>query len=635
MQLRVLLVEDSEDDALLLIDALREGGFAPQYLRVETEAAYRAAVTEQSWDVIIADYVLPRFSGIAAIRIARDIGIDLPIIMVSGKTGEDTAVEAMRTGAHDYLLKGNLARLVPAIQRELTDMQVRQERKEAEKELRLLSTALESAVNGIVVTNSAGTISWVNPAFTRMTGYPREEVIGQNPRLLKSGNHACQFYTEMWTTICSGQPWHGQLVNRRKDGSHYTEEMTITPVRAGGGDITHFVAIKEDISERKQAEEERERLLSEVQRRVAELDATLNAVADGLIIYNLEGDIVLDNPAARRLLDSIRIEEVDSGMRPHWLSRNASTPEKKHVTPEHSPGARAARGETVIGEVLIFRRNDGTELWTSVSAAPIRQRDNTVIGVVSTYTDITELHRLQVQREVYILTISHDLRAPLTVIRGHAELINEVLQEQGLDGLLVSSIEAIYQGSLRMNIMIQDMLDVARQEGGQLSLERQSIHLQHYLENLLRWSATAMDVGRVQVDVPDVKSPVFADPNRLERIFINLLSNAFKYSTPGTPVIIRAARTDDYMEISVTDQGYGIASEELPHLFERFYRANNEQKTEGIGLGLYITKMLVEAHGGRIWVDSEVGIGSTFTFTLPVAAGGGITHDRRCAATGH
>jgi DNA-binding NtrC family response regulator len=135
-QLRILLVEDSEDDATLLVRALKKGGVKPVVERVETEDAMKKALAKQSWDVIIADYVLPRFSGLDAVNVLKKTEKDLPFIIVSGKIGEETAVEAMRAGAHDYIMKGNLARLLPAIEREMAEALVRQKKRDAEEELR-------------------------------------------------------------------------------------------------------------------------------------------------------------------------------------------------------------------------------------------------------------------------------------------------------------------------------------------------------------------------------------------------------------------------------------------------------------------------------------------------------------------
>ena len=167
--------------------------------------------------------------------------------------------------------------------------------------------------------------------------------------------------------------------------------------------------------------------------------------------------------------------------------------------------------------------------------------------------------------------------------------------------------------------MIQDLVDATRWESGQLELKREAIILPGYFNDLLHRLSLSMETTRIRVKMPADLPPVCADYARLERILVNLLSNALKYSDPGTPVQVNARAQDGAVVIAITDQGRGIPPEVIPHLFERFYRAPEERKGEGIGLGLFITKVLVEAHGGRIWVESEVGKGSSFYFTLPVA----------------
>ena len=152
-------------------------------------------------------------------------------------------------------------------------------RKAAEEQLSLLSTAVESAANGVAITDREGRILWINPAFTRLTGYTSEEAIGRDQRLLKSGAHPSEFYRQLWVTLLQGEPWQGELVNRRKDGSLYTEEMTITPVRAGGGDITHFVAIRQDVTARRRAEQ-RTDLLADTASRLLKTDSPARIVED-------------------------------------------------------------------------------------------------------------------------------------------------------------------------------------------------------------------------------------------------------------------------------------------------------------------------------------------------------------------
>jgi len=151
-------------------------------------------------------------------------------------------------------------------------------------------------------------------------------------------------------------------------------------------------------------------------------------------------------------------------------------------------------------------------------------------------------------------------------------------------------------------------------------LALQPVKLPAFIADILERMRTIMEVERILVELPPDLPPVSADYNRLERILLNLLSNALKYSAPGTPVLVRARSTEGMVEVSVADRGVGIAPDDLPYIFERFYRAEEARKTEGVGLGLYITRQLVEAHGGRIRVESRPGVGSTFYFMLPIAA---------------
>jgi PAS domain S-box-containing protein len=264
--LRVLHVEDSEQDMALLQRHLTRAGYTLVSGRVDMAAAMRAALEEHQWDIILCDYSMPRFNALEALALMHEMKLDLPFIIISGTIGEDSAVEAMRTGAHDYLMKGSLARLGPAMEREISEAVNRRARRQAEEQLRLQSIALEAAANAILITDATGKIVWANPAFTETTGYSFEEVVGKNPRVLKSGKQDGAFYKEMWDTILSGNVWRNTLINRRKDGTLNREDMTITPIRDGSGEITQFVAIKQDITKLEQA-------LSDVKQKSEELAA--------------------------------------------------------------------------------------------------------------------------------------------------------------------------------------------------------------------------------------------------------------------------------------------------------------------------------------------------------------------------
>ncbi len=231
-----------------------------------------------------------------------------------------------------------------------------------------------------------------------------------------------------------------------------------------------------------------------------------------------------------------------------------------------------------------------------------------------------EIRLREQEREEDVHMISHDLRAPLTVIQGQAQLLQQGLERIGVDGRQQRSAEAILTSARRMNTMIQDLVDRARLESGQLTLNRRPVRLRAFLLELKDRLATTLEVGRIRIDVPEDLPPVSTDPDRLERILINLLTNSFKYSEPGTEIRVSAVRRGGEIVTAVEDHGPGIAPEELGQLFERYRRTEAARETrEGLGLGLYITKGLVDAHGGRIWAESQVGQGSRFSFTLPIS----------------
>jgi len=254
-QLRLLLVEDSKIDAELLIRALQRFGYVPVWERVETPEDFQQALARQSWDLVLADYALPRFSGLDALEWVNASGLDVPFILVSGTIGEETAVAAMQAGAYDYLLKDRLTRLGAAVQRSLERAEQRRANRRAQEQSRLLFHAVEQSPTSITITDVAGNIEHVNPRFTELTGYTLDEVRGQNPRFLKSELTLPAEYARLWKTITAGREWRGEFANRKKNGDLYWESAAISPVRDDQGKILHYVKVGEDITQRKRADE--------------------------------------------------------------------------------------------------------------------------------------------------------------------------------------------------------------------------------------------------------------------------------------------------------------------------------------------------------------------------------------------
>ena len=266
--------------------------------------------------------------------------------------------------------------------------------------------------------------------------------------------------------------------------------------------------------------------------------------------------------------------------------------------------------------------------WTLV---PVKAEDGTVQELVFSLLDVTEtvrarqrieqlvdgLRRANEEREDFIRTISHDLRNPLTAIAGHAQLLRYLLSQKEMQRE-ADSAQAIITSTKRMNSMIQDLVESTRLEAGKLEMRKEPTDLLQLLVSLVERAGTPEERARIKLQFSEWVPPVLADPERLERVVVNLITNALKYSPPDLPVTVRLERQNGEVVITVADRGKGIPVEEQPYLFERFYRARTGRRVEGLGLGLYIARLIVEAHQGRIWVKSEEGKGSTFYVALPV-----------------
>jgi signal transduction histidine kinase len=350
-------------------------------------------------------------------------------------------------------------------------------------------------------------------------------------------------------------------------------------------------------------------------RHAIELDATFDAVADGFVLCGPGGEILRMNEEARLLLRFDEQQRRAPVAEQYGLLR-ISSPDGRALPFEESPIARALRGETVRGMHLRAGRTDRT-CWIIASAAPVRAPDGHLTGAVLTFSDETPLHELEEARDDLVRMISHDLRTPLNAVYNQAHLI----RRHPTDPARVEErARSIARSCERMSTMIQDLVEATLLEAGELRIDRVPVDLRVLLPEMLEHLRGGIDVDRVRLEIAPDLPRVVADPHRLERIVVNLLSNALKYSPPQSDVVLQAAQHDGTIAIAVSDRGVGIAPEDLPHVFDRFFRARGARRPEGLGLGLYIARLLVEAHAGRIEVSSQLGQGSTFRVVLPAAA---------------
>lgn len=303
--LRVLIIDDSPFDTELIIRELNSC-FITHFRRVDTAEEMLDALASATWDIVISDYVMPSFSGLNAIALIRKGGYTTPLIVVSGKIEDEAAVETMRAGANDYILKDNLARLVPAIRRELEESEVRRQKKKVEDELRKLSHAVEQSPVSIIITDQNGTIEYVNPKFTQVTGYGVDEAVGQTPRILKSGKMPDSEYRRLWETITSGREWHGDIINKKKNGDLFWERASISAIKDAEGVITHFVGVKEDISEQRRTELAHKQAMNQL--RQAQKMEAIGQLAGG-IAHDFNNLLTVINGYSTMLLHEMPVDD--------------------------------------------------------------------------------------------------------------------------------------------------------------------------------------------------------------------------------------------------------------------------------------------------------------------------------------
>ena len=367
---RILLLEDAEDDEALVRRALAKAGLTFALDRVASRTAMIQALDANRYDIILSDYSMPGLSPFDVLAVLAERRLDIPVILVTGTIGENRAAAIMRAGAHDFILKEDMSRLVPAIERELREAQGRYQRCIIENDRRKLASVVEQTADAVMVTDRNGHIEYVNPAVSEQTGYSASELLGATPAMFRSGAHDRAFYQKLWSTLLSGREFRAIFTNRRKNGERYFEAKTLTPLKDEAGIITGFISTGRDVSELVRMREDLERSLSV-------LRATLEATADAIVVTDLQQSIVDFNRQYCDLWGS-----SDLPMRP-WNERKAmiagllSDPEELFEAVrwlyEHPDEIRSQavtlqdgrtleyysqpqrRGEEIIGRVWCFR----------------------------------------------------------------------------------------------------------------------------------------------------------------------------------------------------------------------------------------------------------------------------------------
>jgi len=483
-----------------------------------------------------------------------------------------------------------------------TSQQLVQDRiRELRENTDFVSTLLESLVGyAIIAADFDGNVIAFNEGARQIYGYAPEEVIGKQEMQI--------FFPEDFIEAGKLQQIIGDLIEQgrfsyegekvRKNGDKFPAQVLFTLTKDKSGKVVGFIEIVADLTERKRAEE-----ALRVSR--ASFHNVVDKSADGAIVVDRKGVVRFVNPAGKRLVTEPKAKQLLS------IGELFGRP----IVAGDVMEVEIIRGDGEIG--IAEMRVVDTE-WEGGNAYLVSLRD-----ITERKRAEEKLRELDRMKSEFLSNVSHELRTPLHSIKGFTKLMLEgKVPDPEIQKEFLSTID---KQSEHLGVLINGLLDMSRLESSRFTIQKQCLSIKDIVhETVESFYSLASDKGTViNEDIPVTLPEIDADRERVRQVMVNLLSNAIKFSNNGSGITVKGEVKDRELLVQVTDRGIGIPEEAIPHLFERFYRAPDSMARGGAGLGLYISKQIIEAHGGRIWAESKVGQGSTFSFTLPVHQAGG------------
>ncbi len=488
-------------------------------------------------------------------------------------------------------------------------------RKTDEEKIQTFSSILEQSPVSIVITDVLGNIEYVNPKFEQTTGYSLQEAMGKNPRILKSDNKTREEYQEMWNSMTSGKEWHGEFLNVKKNGELYYESASISAVRDGNGNIIRYIAVKEDITERKKHEEQ-----------IKTLSTVVDQIPLMIVITDKGGKIEYVNEEFSRFTQYTSREVI--GRIPMIFNQ------KHHTAWSYSKMWETLQEGKMWLSEFKNKKKDGTIFWENVTAFPLTSEDSLIMNYIIINDDITDKKQLLDDlvkskekaeesdrlKSAFLANMSHEIRTPMNGILGFTEL----LKEPNLSGAEQQFyIKIITDSGHRMLNLMNNLIDISRIESHEVKIIRSSFDIRKKFDHLLDFFNQEAKMKGLRLickcELLPNESLIETDVQKLDSVLENLLKNALKFTKNGT-IEFGCEKQENLYKFFVKDSGAGIDPAHQSIIFDRFRQASESlsRPYEGAGLGLSISKAYVEILGGKIWVDSEPGKGAIFYFTLPV-----------------
>ena len=625
LQLKVLILEDSMPDFELIQEQLIDAGYILDTTHAVNQNDFVSSLNHNHlYDIILSDFNLPEFDAFGALQISKKLCPEIPFICVSGSIGEETAIELLKLGAVDYVLKDRPGRLPFAVKRALDEQKERKALQLAEEELKRneakFRTLTENIPDIVARYDNELRLIYINPAINKITRRHIESFIGKTNKELGMPKEKLALWNEsMRYVFQTGKQLIFEFDLRTKEDTSYFSTMLV-PEFSENGDINTLLSVTRNISERKRIE--------------IELRKSEERFRD--IIFS----------------SADWVWEVDKNLKYTYSSQKvhdlleASEEEIIGKTPfDFMPEKEANRVATIFSEIVAKRKpikdlenwnlgKKGELICLLTNGVPVFNDAGELNGYRGINKNITErklseyeLIKAKEKAEesdrlklAFLANMSHEIRTPMNGILGFTDLLlNPDLNSEEKENY----IKIVHKSGQRMLNTVNDIIEISKIEAGLVGLKMGVTDINNRIEELIQFFTPGAENKGLTLIIdkllPAEKKSLYTDQNKLDSILTNLIRNAIKYTPKGT-INIGCQFNGPLIEFYIKDSGIGIPKHRQEAIFNRFEQADisDTRAFEGSGLGLAICKSYVEMLGGKIWVESEAGIGSTFYYTIPV-----------------
>lgn len=488
----------------------------------------------------------------------------------------------------------------------------------------LLTKALDASISGIIITDNQqpdNPIVYCNTAFEKISGYKRNEIIGHNCRFLQADDRAQQGRDVLANAVKDGLECVVEIRNYKKNGDLFWNELYMSPVKNAVGEITHFIGVQNDVTERKKAEHDLRHQKSMMEKKIEErtlalrdseafLSSIIETVREGLLVIDPEFKVLSANYHFLRTF-KVTLEET-IGRQLYALGNNQwDIPQLRELLLKILP----TNNPVVDFEVEHDFPHIGKKLML-LNAYRIELEGQFKDQILLAIEDITDRREIEQRKDDFLSIASHELKTPLTTIKGYMQILQKNTP-QGASEKFNNTLGKVSQHIERLNNLIAELLDVSKIRTGNIELHEASFNFDKMVAEVIEGiQASALDHKIVLQGATN--ATVVADESHIIQVLNNLLSNAIKYGRESEIIEVHLSNVSEFVKVSVRDYGIGMSAEDKKRVFERFFRGSDIQKRfPGMGIGLYVCDQIIKNHKGTLWVDSEKGKGSIFSFTLP------------------